>query len=164
MRTRSGDLSLPRDRALDLTVRLVCRNEHLVGVVENERRQVDWKVMLVWASHFAVVVIKDGIVKRVHKPPTFPWINVPYGQPVPKASAFYRKGLRERKSSDMSGIIPEYWVDLKYGQRAELFEQVYPQQNGYALLMLWLEIEETEDADDERTSKQRLQDQQSRWR
>ena len=49
-RTRGGDHSLPRDRALDLTVRLVCRNEHLVRVVEIEGRQVDWKVMLVWAS------------------------------------------------------------------------------------------------------------------
>jgi hypothetical protein len=41
---------------------------------------------------------------------------------------------------------------------------MYPQQDGYALLMLWLEIEEAEEADDDRTSKERFQDRQSRWR
>lgn len=116
------------------------------------------------SENIAIVVIKDGIVKRVHKRPTFPWVNASFGQPVPKASAFHRKGHGERKFSDLLGIIPEHWVDLTYGQRAELFEQVYPQQNGYALLMLWLEIEEAEDADDDRTSKQRFRDQQARWK
>ncbi|WP_315770083.1 MULTISPECIES: ImmA/IrrE family metallo-endopeptidase [unclassified Bradyrhizobium] len=112
----------------------------------------------------AIVVIKDGVVKRVHKRPTFPWISVPYGKPVPKASLYYRKDQRERVAGELSEILPEHWVDLKPGQRAELFEQTYPQQNGYALLMLWLELEEVEEEDDERTSKQRYQDQQSRWR
>jgi Zn-dependent peptidase ImmA (M78 family) len=115
-------------------------------------------------EQIAIVVIKDGIVKRVHKGTTFPWISIPYGKPVPKASAYYRKDLRERVTSDVSGIIPEHWVDLKLGQRAELFEQVYPQMDGYALLMLWLETEEVEDVDDERTSKQRFQDRQTHWR
>lgn len=112
----------------------------------------------------AVVVIKDGIVRRVHKRPTFPWVSVPYGKPVPRASTFYRKDQCERVASELSQIIPEHWVELKSSQRAELFEQMYPQQDGYALLMLWLEIEEAEEIDDERTSKQRFQDQQRRWR
>jgi Zn-dependent peptidase ImmA (M78 family) len=114
-------------------------------------------------QQIAIVVIKDGIVKRAHKPSTFPWISVPYGKPVPKASSFH-KNQRQRVASELSSIIPEHWVDLKPGQRAELFEQVYPQQDGYALLMLWLEAEETEEEDDDRTSKQRYQDQQQRWR
>lgn len=37
-------------------------------------------------ENVAIVVIKDGIVRRAHKRPTFPWINVPYGQPVPRKS------------------------------------------------------------------------------
>ncbi|WP_256576117.1 hypothetical protein [Bradyrhizobium sp. CCGUVB23] len=44
---------------------------------------------------------------------------------------------------------------------------MYPQQDGYALLMLWLEVEEAEEAeeaDDDRTSAQRFKDQQTRWR
>jgi IrrE N-terminal-like domain len=115
-------------------------------------------------EEIAVVVIKDGIVRRVHKKPTFPWVSVPYGKPVPRASIFHKKDQRQRIASELSQIIPEHWVDLKQGQRAELFEQMYPQQDGYALLMLWLEIEEVEEVDDDRTSKQRFRDQQSRWR
>lgn len=115
-------------------------------------------------EEIAIVVIKDGIVKRVHKRPTFPWISVPYGKPVPWASIFRSKDQRQRVASELSAIVPEQWVDLKLGQRAELFEQIYPQQDGYALLMLWLEVEEVEEEDDNRTAKQRFQDQQRRWR
>jgi hypothetical protein len=85
-------------------------------------------------------------------------VTVSYGKPVPKASLFHRKNLRERVTSDLSGIVPEHWIDLKPGTRAELFEQLHPQQDGYALLMPWLEIEEVEEVDDERTSKERLRD------
>jgi Zn-dependent peptidase ImmA (M78 family) len=116
------------------------------------------------SEQIAIVVIKDGLVRRAHKPSTFPWISVPYGKPVPRASLFHRKSLRQRVASELSSIIPEHWVDLKPGQRAELFEQVYPQQDGYALLMLWLELEKIEEEDDNRTSKQRYQDQRRRWR
>ncbi len=41
---------------------------------------------------------------------------------------------------------------------------MYPPQDGYALLMLWLEVEEAEEADEDRTSAQRFKDQQARWR
>ncbi|MCG2626315.1 ImmA/IrrE family metallo-endopeptidase [Bradyrhizobium sp. WYCCWR 13023] len=115
-------------------------------------------------QEIAVVVIEDGIVKRAHKRPTFPWISVPYGKPVPRTSIFRAKDQRPRVASELSAISPEQWVDLKPGQRAELFEQMYPQQDGYALLMLWLEVEEAEEADDDRTSAQRFKDQQARWR
>ena len=114
-------------------------------------------------EQIAVVVIKDGIVRRAHKGLTFPWLSVSYGKPVPRASIFHAKNQLERVASEISSIIPEHWVSLKPGQRAELFEQLYPQQDGYALMLLWVEIEEVEE-DDERTSKQRFQDQRSRRR
>lgn len=115
-------------------------------------------------EQLAIVVIKDGIVRRAHKGPSFPWISVPYGKPVPRPSSFHGKDLRQRVASELSSIIPEHWVELKQGQRAELFEQVYPQQDGFALLMLWLEVEEPEEVDDDRTSAQRFRDQKARWR
>jgi Zn-dependent peptidase ImmA (M78 family) len=115
-------------------------------------------------EEIAIAVVKDGILRRVHKRQSFPWINIPYGKPVPKASVFHRKKLQEHVSSDLAYIIPEHWVDLKPGQKAELHEQVYPQQAGFALIMLWLEIEEVEEIDDDRTSKERYRDRQSNWR
>ena len=118
-------------------------------------------------ENIAVVVIKDGVVRRIHKGPTFPWILASYGKRVPPGSVFYRKGA-ERMASDIVPTLPDNWIDVKFGQRApEMFEQVYPQQNGYALLLLWVELrnDNNEDgADDDRTSKERLQYRQSRAR
>jgi len=48
-----------------------------------------------------------------------------------------------------------------------MYEQVYPQQDGYALSMLWVEMPEEDeefDPDENRTSKQRLQCRQSKLR
>jgi hypothetical protein len=61
--------------------------------------------------------------------------------------------------------VADTWIEVGYGQRApELFEQVYLQQGGFALILLWVEMRDGEDdADDDRTSKQRLQDRLSRY-
>jgi len=117
-------------------------------------------------QNVAIIVIKDGIVKRAHKGPKFPWITTPYGKRVPQGSVFYRKNLTERVASGIASVLPDNWIDVKFGERApELYEQVYPQQDGYALLMLWVELSEEDeefDADENRTSRQRLLDRQSR--
>jgi hypothetical protein len=115
----------------------------------------------------AIIVIEHGIVKWAHKGPKFPWISAPYGKPVPSRSVFYRKDLSERVASEIAPTLPDNWIDVEFGRRApELYEQVYPQQDGYALLMLWAETQdesEEDEAEDDRTSKQRLQHRQSRW-
>jgi Zn-dependent peptidase ImmA (M78 family) len=81
----------------------------------------------------AIVVIKDGIIKRAHKGPSFPRLTVPYGKPVPKRSVFHRQ--LPRAASEIVQALPDEWINVEYGRRApELYEQVYPQQNGYALL------------------------------
>jgi hypothetical protein len=59
--------------------------------------------------------------------------------------------------------VADTWIEVEYGRRApELFEQVYLQQGGFALIMLWVEMPDEDDVDDDRTSKQRLQDRLSR--
>ena len=81
---------------------------------------------------------------------------------------FYKKNLTRRVASDIASVLPDNWIDVKFGQRApELYEQFYPQQDGYALLMLWVELSEEDeefDADENRTSRQRLLARQSRLR
>jgi hypothetical protein len=117
-------------------------------------------------ENVAVVVIKDGVVRRVYKGLKFPWLAVPCGKPVPRRSMFHRH-LLQRAASEIVSILPNEWINVEYGRQApELYEQVYPQQNGYALLMLWVELpdgNDKDDADENRTSKQRLQYRQSRW-
>jgi hypothetical protein len=114
-------------------------------------------------ENVAVVVIKDGLVKRVHKGPKFPWLAALYCKPVPRRSVFHRHLLR-REASEVVAILPDEWINVEYGRPApELYEQVYPQQNGYALLMLWVELPVSEDEDDADESRTSLQYRQSRW-
>ena len=57
-------------------------------------------------ENIAIVVIKDGIVRRIHKGPTFPWVTARYGKSVPQGSIFHRK-LAKRTASDILGTIPD---------------------------------------------------------
>ncbi|HTS40673.1 MAG TPA: ImmA/IrrE family metallo-endopeptidase [Xanthobacteraceae bacterium] len=119
-------------------------------------------------QNIAIAVLKDGIVRRIHKGPRFPWTTARYGKPAPQGSIAHRKDLTKRIASEIVSTLPNNWIDVQFGQPApELYEQVYPQQDGYALLMLWAELPEKDeefDPDDNRTSKQRLQYRQSKWR
>jgi hypothetical protein len=103
-------------------------------------------------------------MKRYISPASLPCEAATRGARGSRQNAQEALALYIETLDEFGKTIPEHWVDLKQGQRAELFEQMYPQQDGCALLMLWLEIEEVEEVDDDRTSKQRFRDQQSRWR
>ena len=63
--------------------------------------------------------------------------------------------------------LPDNWVNVEFGRKTpDLDEQVYPQQNGDPLLMLWHELPEDDDEEDDGedwTAKQRLQYRQSVW-
>lgn len=119
-------------------------------------------------ENIALAVAKDGKILRYYPGVNFPFITAPIGKPVPRGSVFYRSSLKQRVSSDIVQTTADNWIDVEYGQRApDLYEQVYLQKNGFALILLWLERPEGEDEDfdpdENRTSKQRLQDRQARW-
>jgi Zn-dependent peptidase ImmA (M78 family) len=112
----------------------------------------------------AVVVAHNGLVPRAHKSPKFPHITAPYGKRVPAGSLYHRHNLQRHVASEVTDTVADTWIDVEFGRRApELYEQVYPQQDGFALIMLWLELPEEEDIDDDRTSKERLRDRLSRY-
>jgi hypothetical protein len=60
------------------------------------------------------------------------------------------------------------WIEIERGRRAPtLYEQVYAQREGFALIMLTLEQsgeDEIEDRDAERTAKERYRNRLARWR
>jgi Zn-dependent peptidase ImmA (M78 family) len=112
----------------------------------------------------AVVVAHNGLVLRAHKSSKFPHITAPYGKGVPAGSLYHRHSLQRYVGSEITDTVADTWIDVEFGRRApELYEQVYPQQEGYALIMLWLELPEEEEVDDDRTSKERLRDRLSRY-
>jgi len=116
----------------------------------------------------AVVVVKDGRILRIYQHPNFPRLGVEPGAKVPAHTLFHRAGHKLNVPSVVAEAGAEAWLQSDWGKPlGELCEQVYLQQNGFALIMLSAETaaeDDDDDADAERTSKQRFQDQQSRWR
>jgi len=116
----------------------------------------------------AMVVVKDGKILRTYSHPKFPRIAPAWGSPVPANTLFHRAGHQVNVASSIAEARAEAWLESDWGKRLpDLSEQVYPQQGGFALIMLWADLvdeDEEFDPDENRTSKQRLQDRQSRWR
>jgi len=86
----------------------------------------------------------------------FPFITVDWGAPIPKGSLLLRKRHEFSVASEIEETDSAVWLDVSRGRRAPtLFEQVYPQQGGYALIMLSIEAaeEEEDEADDSRWSR-----------
>jgi hypothetical protein len=116
----------------------------------------------------AIIVVKDGKIDKIYRDPVrFPYMSMKVGQLVPRQSIFHSASKTLDAPSDIQEVGAETWLQSDWGKRLPtLYEQVFFQQGGFALLMLWAEPAEEaeEDADEDRTSKQRLQDRQSRWR
>jgi Zn-dependent peptidase ImmA (M78 family) len=115
----------------------------------------------------AVVVVQNNKVLRVHKSTNFPRMSVNRGDEVPTGSYFRRSRSHQiRRPSDVIDTLSGIWLDVDYGRPAPaLFEQVYLQASGFALILLWAELadEEEDDRDADRTAKQRLQDRLAKY-
>lgn len=107
----------------------------------------------------AVAVIKDRKVQRIYKNTKFPRISVNYGDAVPAKSLFHHEPARKANPTTIQENGAELWIESDWGKKLPtLYEQVFLQQEGFAILMLWAEIsdEDEVDEDDNRTSKERL--------
>jgi Zn-dependent peptidase ImmA (M78 family) len=116
----------------------------------------------------AIAVIKDGRVLRIYKNLRFPRICVSNGDAVPAKSLFHHQPARRTNPTSLQENGAELWIESDWGKRLPtLYEQVFIQQEGFALLLLWAEVPEEDevDEDENRTSKQRLRHRQAdRWR
>jgi hypothetical protein len=114
----------------------------------------------------AIVVAHHRKVDKIYRDITkFPRLCVRPGDPIPSSSILCRASTQATGPTELSEARPEDWLQSDWGKRMpELTEQVLPQQDGFALVLLWVEIEEDqEENDDERTSKERYRDQQAKW-
>lgn len=101
----------------------------------------------------ALLVVRNNILLRAYKKTSFPRLCMNYGQAIPSHVA-------ELPTNRLRQVGAEYWIESEYGKRLpNLYEEVYPQAKGFALILLWLEHFENDefDPDEHRTSKQRLQ-------
>ncbi|MFZ5834987.1 MAG: ImmA/IrrE family metallo-endopeptidase [Pseudomonadota bacterium] len=116
----------------------------------------------------AIVVAKDGVIEKIYrKPAGFPTICVRSGDQVPKPSLLFRAVKQLNHPSEIGEAKAELWLESdRWRTLPPLYEQVFHQQDGYALIMLWAEAQQGDDEDPEEdmTSKQRLARRQEQWR
>ena len=89
---------------------------------------------------------------------------VKQGDPVSPSSILFRAPTQTDQPTEITEAKSEFWLESEWGKRLPtLYEQVFFQKGGFALLMHWAEVEEEEEKDDDRTAKQRYRDQQQKW-
>ena len=138
------EANVSRDPDLQEIVRLARRYEVSKEVMG--RAYVDYR-----EDPVAFVVTHNGRVLRYFcRKNDFPFISVRWGAPVPKGSLLLRKRHDLSVASEIEETDAAQWFDVSRGNRAPtLFEQVYHQKQGYALILLSIEpIEENEDEED----------------
>ncbi|MFD0938384.1 ImmA/IrrE family metallo-endopeptidase [Methylobacterium trifolii] len=102
-------------------------------------------------GRIAIVVAGNGRVQRCYRSLSFPAIIGAVGSLVPVHSLFHRSPTRPNITSDIAACSPDLWIDVKRDLRApSLYEQVYQQQNGFAMILLRLEPVPEESAEERR--------------
>jgi len=115
----------------------------------------------------AIIVAKDGRINRIYRNSTrFPSMAVRQGDAIPAQSRLHTAMHAKADMAEPVNGVAEAWLESNWGRRLpDLYEQVHLQRDGFALIMLWVEVdqEDEEDPDEGRTSKQRLQNRLERW-
>ena len=134
-----------RDPDLQEIVRLADRYE--VSKEVAGRAYVDYR-----QDPVAFILTHNGRVLRSYRRETdFPFIAVNWGTAVPAGSLLKRKKHEQSVVSAIDETNASVWLDVTWGKRAPtLFEQVYLQQSGYALILLSTEVVEDDDEGDDR--------------
>jgi Zn-dependent peptidase ImmA (M78 family) len=102
-------------------------------------------------ERIAIVVAGNGRVQRCYRSLSFPAIICAVGSPVPAGSFHHSSPHRPSTASDIAACSPDLWIDVKRDLRVPaLYEQVYLQQNGFAMILLHLEPHPEESAEERR--------------
>jgi Zn-dependent peptidase ImmA (M78 family) len=107
------------------------------------------------SERIAIVVAGQGRVQRCYRSLSFPAIVCAVGSPVPERSLFHRSSHQPNIASDIASDIAassaDLWIDVKRDLHApSLYEQVYLQQSGFAMILLRLEPVPEESAEERR--------------
>ncbi|WP_375454388.1 ImmA/IrrE family metallo-endopeptidase [uncultured Methylobacterium sp.] len=102
-------------------------------------------------ERIAIVVAGNDRVQRCYRSLSFPAIICAVGSPVPVHSLYHSGPHRPNITSDIAACSPDLWIDVKRDLRVPaLYEQVYLQQNGFAMILLRLDPLPEESAEERR--------------
>jgi Zn-dependent peptidase ImmA (M78 family) len=99
----------------------------------------------------AIIGVKDNRIIWISKNRMrFPFIQPPIGGLVPAASLLHLNTHQPNVASAITECLPDHWIDVMRGKAAPLlYEQVYYQRDGYALILLQLEQEANNEEEQE---------------
>ena len=106
----------------------------------------------------AVIITKDDNIIRSYKGKEFPFLTIERNKRAPTRRRLTpdASSLAEMGESNLGAWVNDTGV--------KIYEQVFNQENGYALILLWAELPDEEaDADENKTSAQRYRDRMDRF-
>jgi Zn-dependent peptidase ImmA (M78 family) len=132
--------------APDLEMLVKMAGDFQVSKQAMSRAYTDYHEQLV-----AVIGIKDSRIIWIAKNRMrFPFIQPRIGDLLPAASLAHRTTHLPNVASALVSCLPDHWIEVKRGTAAPaLYEQVYRQRDGYALLLLHLEQERDDEEEQE---------------
>lgn len=95
----------------------------------------------------AVVLSREGVVKRVYRGKDFPRLGFVANDPLPAGATAKRAGLAPGQSSEWDEAPTDCW--LEHNTSGTVSEQTIGQQNGFRLTLLTFEAESDDPDDDE---------------
>lgn len=136
-------------REPDLEHVLVLARDFAVGKEAAARAYVQYH-----PERIAIVVAGNGRVQRCYRSLSFPDLICAVGGPVPTGSLYHSGPPRPSTASHTAACSPDLWIDVKRDLRApDLYEQVYRQQNGFAMILLRLDAVPEESAEERRLNE-----------
>ena len=102
-------------------------------------------------ARIAIVVTGNNRVQRYARSLSFPDIICAAGSMVPERSLYHRGPHPPNVASAIAACPPNLWIDVNRDLRAPtLYEQVYLQQGGFAMILLRLDPVPEESAEERR--------------
>ncbi len=98
-----------------------------------------------------IILSRNGLVVRPMLPRSFPYLGMSKGTAIPSDSntADFQKSASSGDVSTLADALNSSWLERK-GNVSGLYEQAYIQRDGWAVTLLWAEIEEQdEEANDQ---------------
>lgn len=116
-----------------------------------------------YGEKLAVIIARDGKIARFYTHREFPWLCIRRGQNVPIDSRYHAH--RGTTLSPLMSTGAEHWIETDYGQRVPFMkEQILPQANGFAMILLWLNSSDDEfDPEEDMTARERYRSRMSQY-
>lgn len=103
------------------------------------------------SERIAIVVAGHSRVQRCYRSLSFPAIVCAVESTVPEPSLFHSSPHQPSIATDIAARSPDLWINVKRDLRAPVLnEQVYLQQNGFAMILPRLEPVPEESAEERR--------------